>query len=108
MCEELGEVKTKHGGKKDYDLMILAYFHDMAEAWNSLRRVTSDNSTVCFVIGDSAPYGVHVPVEQWLAQLALAVGFKSFSFSKIRDRNVKWRNRKHTVPLYEGYLWVRG
>ena len=23
------------------------------------------NAKVCFVIGDSAPYGIHVPVEAW-------------------------------------------
>lgn len=106
--DELREAKSKHGGEKDYDLMVLAYFHDMAEVWHSLRRVTASGATICFVIGDSAPYGVHVPVEKWLARLALAAGFRSDSFQKIRDRNVKWRNRKHTVPLQEGYLWLRG
>ena len=33
---------------------------------------------------------------------------KSYYFEKIRDRNVKWKNRKHTVPLKEGRLWVKG
>jgi hypothetical protein len=26
----------------------------------------------------------------------------------MRDRNVKWENRKHRVPLVEGRLWVEG
>jgi hypothetical protein len=63
---------------------------------------------VCFVVGDSAPYGVYVPVERWLGELALAAGFHSYSFEKTRDRNVKWKNRKHRVPLKEGRLWVEG
>jgi hypothetical protein len=40
--------------------------------------------------------------------LALGAGFKSFNFEKVRDRNVKWKNRKHKVPLCEGFLWVDG
>ena len=60
------------------------------------------------VVGDSAPYGVHVPVEKWLGELATASGFDSWHFTKIRDRNVKWHNRKHRVPLHEGLLLVQG
>lgn len=65
-------------------------------------------SRVCFVVGDSAPYGVYVPAIEWLGKLAVAAGFRSYDFEKIRDRNVKWMNRKHRVPLCEGRLWVEG
>jgi hypothetical protein len=44
--------------------MIAAYFYDMAKAWVALRRVTSKDSLICFVVGDSAPYGVYVPVDR--------------------------------------------
>jgi hypothetical protein len=40
--------------------------------------------------------------------LAVSAGFKTFRFEKLRDRNVKWLNRKHRVPLHEGRLWVEG
>ena len=86
--------------------MIAAYFLDLAKVWIALRRVTTDDALACFVIGDSAPYGVYVPVDRWLGELALSAGFKSYYFEKIRDRNVKWKNRKHKVPLHEGRLWV--
>jgi hypothetical protein len=105
---ELSTVKGEHGGKKAYDLMILAYFHDLAFVWRALRKATTPGSKVCFVIGDSAPYGVYVPVEQWLGELALSAGFRAWRFEKVRDRNVKWENRKHRVPLHEGRLWVDG
>lgn len=78
----------------------------MATVWQALRRITRQGATACFVIGDSAPYGVHVPVERWLGDLAVAAGFKSYRFEKLRDRNTKWKNRKHRVPLHEGRLWV--
>lgn len=109
VCQRLMQERSKHGGKKPYHLMIAAYFSDMARVWKALRRVTARKGClVCFVIGDSAPYGVHVPVDRWLGELAMSAGFHSYHFEKIRDRNIKWRNRKHRVPLQEGRLWVRG
>lgn len=107
-CRLLEIERADHGGKKPYHTMVAAYFSDMGHAWKALRRVTRDGSLVCFVVGDSAPYGIHVPVERWLGELAIDAGFRSYSFEKVRDRNVKWKNRKHRVPLQEGYLWVNG
>ncbi|MFO7656249.1 MAG: hypothetical protein R6W78_04215 [Bacteroidales bacterium] len=105
---KLKDERLKHGGKKNYHLMIAAYFSDLADVFHSLRRTTSDGCLMCFVIGDSAPYGIYVPVDKWLGELAIAAGFKSYSFEKLRDRNTKWKNRKHTVPLHEGRLWIKG
>ena len=108
VCEELGRIRRTRGGRKTYHNMVACYFLDLAQVWLALRRVCTSPSKVCFVVGDSAPYGVYVPVAAWLGQLALAAGFKSYYFEKIRDRNTKWKNRKHRVPLCEGRLWVEG
>lgn len=108
VCRQLNIERELHGGKKTYHTMIAAYFSDMARVWQSLRRAASPGALTCFVIGDSAPYGVYVPVDKWLGELALAAGFRSFRFEKTRDRNTKWKNRKHRVPLHEGRLWVEG
>lgn len=108
VCEELGRVRMTKGGKKTYHLMVACYFRDLALVWQSLRRVCANGATVCFVIGDSAPYGVYVPVIPWLGKLAVAAGFKGYRFERTRERNVKWKNRKHRVPLQEGRLWVEG
>jgi len=108
VCEELAEARKTKGGKKTYHLMVACYFHDLARVWKSLRRVCASGSRVCFVIGDSAPYGVYVPAIDWLGELAIAAGFRDWTFERTRDRNVKWKNRKHRVPLCEGRLWVAG
>ncbi|HTU91151.1 MAG TPA: hypothetical protein VMF69_13820 [Gemmataceae bacterium] len=108
VCEQLACVRQHKGGKKTYHLMIAAYFLDLAQVWRALRRVCQRPSRLCFVLGDSAPYGIYVPVMEWLGRLAVAAGFSTFEFEKTRDRNVKWKNRKHRVPLCEGRLWVRG
>ena len=108
VCEQLGVERLNRGGKKTYHNMVACYFLDLARVWLALRRVCESPSEVCFVIGDSAPYGVYVPTFEWLGKLALSAGFQSYDFKKIRDRNTKWKNRKHRVPLCEGELWVKG
>jgi hypothetical protein len=108
VCQQLDIEREQHGGKKTYHTMVAAYFSDMARTWVSLRRITSPGALICFVVGDSAPYGIYVPVDRWLGELAVAAGFRSFRFEKTRDRNIKWKNRKHRVPLHEGRLWVEG
>jgi hypothetical protein len=108
VCHELERERLLHGGRKTYHLMVAAYFSDLAKVWISLRRVCKKDARVCFVVGDSAPYGIYVPVDDWLGELAISAGFESYYFEKTRDRNVKWKNRKHKVPLHEGRLWVEG
>ncbi len=108
VCGELAEIRKTKGGKKTYHLMVACYFRDLALVWRALRRVCSAGATVCFVIGDSAPYGVYVPAVPWLGALAEAAGFAAWRFEKTRERNTKWKNRKHRVPLQEGRLWVEG
>lgn len=106
VCRQMEAERDNHGGKKPYHTMVAAYFADLARVWVSLRRCTGAGSLICFVVGDSAPYGIYAPVDKWLGELALAAGFNSYTFEKTRDRNVKWKNRKHRVPLHEGRLWV--
>jgi DNA modification methylase len=107
VCTDLQDIRETKGGKKTYHTMVAAYFVDLAKTWQALLPLCTNDAAVCFVIGDSAPYGIHVPAERWLGELAVDAGFSSWTFEKIRDRNIKWKNRKHRVPLKEGYLWVK-
>lgn len=104
----LASVREEHGGKKHYHTMVAAYCRDIAQVLQQLRSVCRSGSHMCWVIGDSAPYGVYAPIERWIGELALAAGFVDYRFEKLRDRNIKWKNRKHRVPLKEGLLWIEG
>ncbi|AFY85215.1 DNA methyltransferase [Oscillatoria acuminata] len=106
ICQALEQIRTTKSGNKAYHTMIAAYFIDMAKVFQALYRVTRPQSKICLIIGDSAPYGVYVPVEKLLGELAIAAGFNGWYFEEIRKRNVKWKNRKHRVPLHEGKLWI--
>lgn len=108
ICHNLEKERLNHGGRKTYHTMIAAYFADLAAVFWSLRSACRPGSSMCFVVGDSAPYGIYVPVDEFLGKLAISAGFYKYSFEKIRDRNIKWKNRKHRVPLKEGRLWIEG
>jgi DNA modification methylase len=105
-CRELEQVRLTRGGKKTYHTMAAAYFLDLGRIFQELRPLCKKGGRMCFVIGDSAPYGVYLAVDKWLGELALAAGFSAYSFEKLRDRNIKWKNRKHRVPLQEGRLRI--
>jgi hypothetical protein len=105
---ELAKVRESHGGKKHYHTMIAAYCRDIGRVLRQLRLVCRPGAHMCWVIGDSAPYGVYCPIERWIAEMAVAAGFERYHFHKLRDRNIKWKNRKHRVPLKEGLLWIEG
>lgn len=107
--ENLTEARKHHGGKKNYNIMAISYFRDLAKILSQLRDKCQLNDTeMCWVVGDSAPYSVYLPVDDFIGRLALNVGFTDYRFEKIRDRNTKWKNRKHRVPLKEGRLWING
>jgi DNA modification methylase len=80
ICQEMERIRGTKSGNKAYHTMIAAYFTDMGFVFKALRRVAKSDAKICFVIGDSAPYGVYVPVEQWLAKLAISAGFNSWHF----------------------------
>jgi len=108
VVKKLSVVRMNHGGKKHYHTMVAGYCRDIGLVLRQLRAVCKTGSRMCWVIGDSAPYGVYCPIEKWIAQMALGAGFKNHYFEKLRDRNIKWKNRKHRVPLKEGLLWIEG
>jgi hypothetical protein len=106
VVNRLAIVRESHGGKKHYHTMVAAYCRDIALVLQELRTVCRSGARMCWVIGDSAPYGIYCPIDEWIGELALAEGFVSYQFEKLRDRNTKWKNRKHRVPLKEGLLWI--
>jgi hypothetical protein len=105
---DLAKIRENRGGKKHYHTMIAAYCCDIGKVIHNLRKICKRNSRMCWIIGDSAPYGVYCPIDKWIGEIALSAGFTSYQFEKIRDRNVKWKNRKHDIPLKEGRLWIYG
>lgn len=106
---ELKERRLSKGGKKSYDLMVAGYFNDMLLIIQQVYRVLKPQAPFVMVLGDSAPYGVYIPTEEYLGRLALAIGFRDYRVQNLRERGGKWGHnpQRHKVMLKEGILWLR-
>lgn len=97
--------KTK-GGKKSYDLMVAGYFNDMYKIVKDVSRVLKSGSKALFVLGDSAPYGIHIPTDKLIGDIGISLGFDSYELEILRTRGDKWKAnpQRHTVPLRESIV----
>ena len=104
----LGEMRAIKKGRKTYDYMVAGYFEDMLHVLTSAWNVLKPGARFVLVLGDSAPYGVHIPTERIFGELSVAVGFSSYEIEQIRTRGGKWRHnpQRHNTPLRECILTI--
>jgi len=103
---QLSEARVHKGGKKSYDCMVAGYFNDMLLVIEQVYRVLRPGSDFVLVLGDSAPYSVYIPTDEYLARLGLGVGFSAWRVEELRVRGDKWREnpQRHKVKLKEVIL----
>ena len=109
LSEELSELRMVKGGKKAYDLLVAGYFEDMLKVIQGAYAVLKPGSSFILVLGDSAPYGVHVRTDELVGELAVAAGFSTYDLEVIRKRGEKWANnsQRHKVPLRESIVTIQ-
>lgn len=105
----LSELRLAKGGKKAYDLMVAGYFEDLLPVLAGAYTVLKAGQPLVLVLGDSAPYGVHIRTDELIGKLALAVGFARYDVEVIRERGGKWagNSQRHKVPLRESIVTIR-
>ena len=86
-----------------YDLMTGGYFEDLSKIMIEMYDMMSDNGHAIIVLGDSAPYGVHVPTDVLIGRIGKAIGFRQCKIDMLRKRGDKWRSnpQRHHVELRE-------
>ncbi|MBM4161569.1 MAG: hypothetical protein FJ217_10785 [Ignavibacteria bacterium] len=102
----MGERRKEKGGKKSYDCMVAGYFSDMVQVFKNVYDSLKTGACFVLVLGDSAPYGVHIPTDLYLARIGKAIGFSKSSLEVLRTRGDKWHNnpQRHKVKLREAIL----
>ena len=108
VISRLRDMRSVKSGKKTYDYVVAGYFEDMLQVLTNAWEVLKPGGHFVLVLGDSAPYGVHIPTEQITGRLAVAVGFSSYQVEQIRTRGGKWGHnpQRHKVPLKESILTI--
>jgi len=99
----------RKSGKKTFDFLTLLYFQDMYLVLKEIKRVLTSKGTAYLILGDSAPYNVHIPTTEILGEMGQAVGFKDYKIHKIRTRGMKWKTltHRHSQKLNENVLILR-
>lgn len=103
---QLGEIRLTRGGKKSYDHLVSGYFNDMFEIISEVYRILKPNTKAVFVLGDSAPYGVHIPTDDLIGKIGLGIGFSDYRIDVLRERGGKWKDnpQRHNVLLRESIV----
>ena len=101
--------KHKRKSKKSFDILTALYFKDISCVMKEMHRVLKKNALAFIVIGDSAPYGVHIPTDTLLGEMAVGLGFSSYTLRPLRVRGIKWDTLKyrHNKKLRESLLILR-
>jgi len=106
---QLSHIRHSKNGKKSYDLMVAGYFNDMLQVLKQVYHVLKPKAPFVLVLGDSAPYGVHIPTDFYLKEMAMNIGFQNYSIQTLRRRGEKWQNnpQRHHIALREVLLTLR-
>jgi DNA modification methylase len=110
--DEILDVRDEKGySGKRYDVMVAAYFNDMYDVISSVYEKMKPGTHFVMVLGDSAPYGVHVPTDIYLGRVAEHIGFEFKDVYEIRERGDTWKSikgsRRHDVDLRESIVLLK-
>ncbi len=105
----LAMLRLEKGGRKDYDLMTALYFNGILKVLRETYRILKPGGHFCLVLGDSAPYGVHIQTDHLIGELGLGLGFSDFHYHEFRKRGGKWKDnpQRHSVKLREGIVILK-
>lgn len=108
IIRRLEGMRAVKSGKKTYDYVVAGYFEDMVQVLAGAWAILKPGGRFILVLGDSAPYGVHVPTERIVGRLAVGAGFSSYEIEQLRTRGGKWGHnpQRHKVPLRESLLTI--
>ena len=108
IVERLAGIRAGRSRRKTYDLMVAGYFEDITAVVGQVYEALGRGGKFVLVLGDSAPYGVHVRTDELIGRIAVALGFASYEIEVLRARGGKWRDnpQRHSVPLRESIVTV--
>lgn len=106
---KLSALRNTKGGKKSYDILVAGYFNDIYDVLLEAYRVLKPGAYSLWILGDSAPYGVHIPTDEYIGRLGKSIGFSSYEIDVLRERGGKWKAnpQRHTVALRESIVVLK-
>ena len=107
--KELSDIRLTKGGKKSYDLLVIGYMNDLYQVIRDNYRVLKKGGVAKYILGDSAPYGVHIPTDELIGKIGVNIGFTDYKIDILRTRGEKWKDnpQRHGVALRESIVTLR-
>ena len=101
LARQLLRMRVERGGRtKEYDQVVPPYFVAMADVLTHLHAKLEPGARAVWLVGDSAPYGVHIDTPDLIGKLATSLGFEFEQDILLRRRGRRW-NRTLTRELSE-------
>ena len=100
VVRQLSKIRTIKRGKKSYDLMVVGYFEDMLKVLRETLVLQKNGSKFVLVLGDSAPYGIHIRTDEIVGRLGVAIGYSDYTVEVIRARGgeMGWKHSATQGP----------
>ncbi|MET9830550.1 restriction endonuclease [Streptomyces sp. NPDC006385] len=97
--EEVASALDAASPDKRIPLLVRQYFSDMTQVFRAVEHSLKRGGEFIFDIGDSKFYGVHVPTDRLLVEVAESVGLEVVSDEVIARRYSRDRSALHQVEI---------
>jgi len=103
LVRQLAHERSLRKRGKEYDQVLVPYFAGMSRVFRNAHAFLKAGAHVVLIVGDSAPYGVHIDTPGLLASVAQETGFIVRDIRLIRERGARWSGNtaRHQSPLSE-------
>ena len=110
LAEQLGHIRRERSTRsKEYDQVVPAYFLGMWQVLQNLYAHLDPGSPAIWLVGDSAPYGVHIDTPALIGEFAALTGFEIKEDVLLRRRGARWASNasRTAAQLSERALVLR-
>lgn len=104
--KEMREQKDVASWNSDILNMVCGYFEDMQELFRNFRRLMRKGGKIYFNVANSAYFGVEVPVDLIVSDIAEAHGFKVHEIRKARDLKTSPQQKGKVEKLRESIIII--
>ena len=95
------------GRSKDYHRLVFPYFDGLYQVFSRAAEALMSEASIHVVVADSAFYGVHVPLQDFVALSLAELGFSEVRVEHLRVRGDRWVLDKRKGPVGTlGEYWV--
>lgn len=103
LIDALATERRRRPRGKEYDRVLAPYFLGLARVLSHMHSHLALGARCAWVIGDSAPYGVHIDTPALVSCLATELGYETGEDILLRGRGQRWRTNgtRHQVALSE-------